>query len=279
MDDQEPKSKTLNLYLDDSGTRHPSRKPGTKAAHGYDWFALGGILVEDAREEEARQIHQDFKAKWSVETPLHSSEIRSQNERFAWLRGLEKEQAQRFYEELYCMMRDAPVLGIACVVDRPGYNERYEEEYRENRWLLCKTAFSVVVERSAKIARSKGLKLRVFPEKCNRTEDRALKSYYDALRNEGSPFDATSSDKYAPMTQADYEEVLYELKFKAKTSPMAQLADLYLWPICMGGYHAGNRPYKRLMDDGKLVECVLDEEEHAVLATKYSCFENVERKK
>ena len=177
------------------------------------------------------------------------------------------------------MMRDAPVLGIACVVDRPGYNERYEEEYRENRWLLCKTAFSVVVERSAKIARSKGLKLRVFPEKCNRTEDRALKSYYDALRNEGSPFDATSSDKYAPMTQADYEEVLYELKFKAKTSPMAQLADLYLWPICMGGYHAGNRPYKRLMDDGKLVECVLDEEEHAVLATKYSCFENVERKK
>jgi hypothetical protein len=37
----------LNLYLDDSGTRHPSKKPGKKAAHGFDWFALGGVLVRN----------------------------------------------------------------------------------------------------------------------------------------------------------------------------------------------------------------------------------------
>lgn len=55
----------------------------------------------------------------------------------------------------YCLMRDAPVIGLACVIDWPGYNKRYAEKYAENRWMLCKTAFSVVVERAAKFAISK----------------------------------------------------------------------------------------------------------------------------
>jgi hypothetical protein len=48
--------------------------------------------------------------------------------------------------------------------------------------------------------------------------------------------------------------------------------------ICMGGYHATNRPYQRLLMDGKLRECNLDEKEWPTLATKYSCFDLVERK-
>ncbi|MFW8588883.1 hypothetical protein ACOJBM_40810 [Rhizobium beringeri] len=54
---------------------------------------------------------------------------------------------------------------------------------------------------------------------------------------------------------------------------MAQLADLYLWPICMGGYHASNRPYQRLTDDGKLIDCHIKEDERPMLGSKYSCFE------
>lgn len=92
------------------------------------------------------------------------------------------------------------------------------------------------------------------------------------------PFAKDNSGKYVPLTSEDFEKTLYEFKPKLKSSPMAQLADLFLWPICMGGYHASNRPFKRLMKDGKLIECHLPEENWPMLASKYSCFEKVERK-
>lgn len=164
-------SDIVHLYLDDSGTRYPSRRLGRMPKHGNDWFALGGILVREDDEEAARTLHASFIDKWQVEAPLHSSEIRSQNARFLWLRSKTEEERIAFYEELYWLMRDAPVTGIACVIDRPGYNARYEDQYRENRWMLCKTAFSVVVERSAKFAIANGQRLRVLPERCNRAED------------------------------------------------------------------------------------------------------------
>jgi hypothetical protein len=175
-------------------------------------------------------------------------------------------------------MRDAPVTGLACVVDRSGYNHRYSDLYQRQPWLLCKTAFSVVVERAAKRARSFGRRLRVAPERCNKFEDELLKGYYELLRAEGPPFATNSSEKYAPLTAEQFRETLFEFRPKAKSSPMAQLADLYLWPICMGGYHASNRPYDRLSKDGKLIECTLTPEARPTLGTKYSCFDLVQRK-
>lgn len=105
-----------------------------------------------------------------------------------------------------------------------------------------------------------------------------LQGYYKALKTEGMPFAKDNSDKYGPLTREQLTQTLYEFKTKQKTSPMAQLADLYLWPICMGGYHASNRPYQRLTDDGKLIDCHIKEDERPMLGSKYSCFENVERK-
>jgi hypothetical protein len=269
---------TLNLYLDDSGTRHPTHKVGKQAAHGYEWFALGGILVRSDEEGEARRLHQQFCEKWDITAPLHSSEIRSQNENFNFLRSWEKDKRDEFYEELYVFMRDAPVIGIACTVDRPGYCGRYLKLYEENPWLLCKTAFTVVVERAVKYAITQGLKLRVYPERCNKAEDSNLEGYYKTLKADGMPFDKDNSDRYAPLTNEQLKQSLYEFKIKHKSSPMAQLADLYLWPICMGGYNTGNRPYQRLRNDGKLIDCHLREDERPMLGSKYSCFENVERK-
>lgn len=268
----------INFYLDDSGTRHPTRNPGRRADHGYDWFALGGILVNDKDEDEARALYKKFCKDWDITSPLHSSEIRSQNENFLWLRGLEKEDRERFYEELYQLLRNAPVIGLACVVDRPGYKARYLEMYEKAPWLLCKTAFSVAVERAAKNARSRDCRLRVSPERCNKPEDNLIKGYYRDLKAEGLPFATDNSEKYGPLSAKEFGETLYELKPKYKTSPMAQLADLFLWPICMGGYNATNRPYARLMADGKLIECTLPEDQWPFLATKYSCFDLVERK-
>jgi hypothetical protein len=267
-----------NFFLDDSGTRYPDRKPGKQAIHGRDWFALGGVVIRDVDEKEARRLHAEFCAEWNIKYPIHSVEVRGRTGNFGWLKDLSNQEREEFYESLYQMMRAAPVTGLACVIDRPGYNDRYREMYGSRRWLLCKTAFNVAVERAAKHARLLNCRLRIFPERCNKAEDRTLKVYYDELRATGMPFAADTSSKYEPLTRQEFRETLYDFKTKAKTSPMAQLADLYLWPICMGGYHASNRPYKRLIEDGKLIECLMPAEARATLATKYSCFERVNRR-
>jgi hypothetical protein len=268
----------INFYIDDSGTRYPNRKPGKKAEHGYDWFALGGVLVKATDETKARDLHHTFCERWELDYPLHSSEIRSRNKRFDWLGRLGKADLDEFHESLYQVMKEAPTVGLACVIDRPGYNKRYAEMYAKERWLLCKTAFSVVVERATKYARTNECRLRVAPERCNKAEDGFLSSYYESLKADGMPFAEKNSDKYHPLSAEEFRETLYEFKPKQKSSPMSQFADLYLWPVCMGGYHASNKPYARLLKDGKLIECHLPEVDLPTLATKYSCFDLVKRK-
>jgi hypothetical protein len=264
--------KVLNLYIDESGTRHPLKKQGKTPAHGRDWFALGGILINETHEADARKLHAEFCKKWNIENPLHSTEIRSETNNFRWLRTIPQEEKLAFLEELYGLMREMPVIGIACVIDRPGYNMRYKEKFTGNTWMLCKTAFAVLVERAAKIAIKDGYKLRIAPARCNKTEDKLLKSYYDEMCAAGMPFDEANSRNYSPLSPHEFSETLYEFKLKANTSPMSQLADLYLWPICIGGYDPQNRPYKRLVGDGKLIEQHLNRDEIRNLGTKYSCF-------
>jgi hypothetical protein len=270
-------AKVINFYMDDSGTRHPDHDPGKRAAHGYDWFALGGILVKTEDENKARDLHEQFCDDWDIDYPIHSVEVRGTTGGFSWLADLGKEE-EEFLEDLYQLMSQAPVIGLACVIDRPGYNARYREKYGKQRWALCKTAFSVSVERAAKYARAQDYRLRVLPERCNKPEDARLRQYYENLKTEGLPFAKDTSDKYKPMTVGDFQQTLYEFRPKYKSSPMVQIADLFLWPICMGGYHASNRPYDRLKKDGKLIECVIPEADWPVLASKYSCFDNVKRK-
>jgi hypothetical protein len=84
-----------------------------------------------------------------------------------------------------------------------------------------------------KFARAKELRLRVHPERCNKPEDDRLHSYYDTLKAEGMPFAKDNSGKYAPLARKQFNETLHEFQTKAKSSPMAQFADLYLWPISM----------------------------------------------
>jgi Protein of unknown function (DUF3800) len=267
--------KLIHLYLDDSGTRHPDHKPGRLAKHGHDYFALSGVLIRDSDEEAARHLYDDFCNKWNINYPLHSVEIRGKNKNFSWIGELSKDQMNVFHEELYTLVSQAPLFAIACVIDRPGYNQRYQEKYGQNRWSLCKTAFTVLVERAAKYADVQGYRLRVLPEKCNKREDRTLKEYYDSLKKVGMPFNSSNSGKYKPLDAADFDKILYEFKPKEKTSPLVQLADLCLWPMAMGGYDKNNRPYKRLLDDGKLINCLYGDEEIPHLGIKYSCFDLV----
>ncbi|MBL8265511.1 MAG: hypothetical protein JNL55_03990 [Steroidobacter sp.] len=89
-------------------------------------------------------------------------------------------------------------LGLACVIDRPGYDARYRQQYGRQQWHLCRTAFSIAVERAANYARSADRKLRVMPECSNKADDEKLLRYYNDLRNSGPPFAAASSAHYFP---------------------------------------------------------------------------------
>ena len=129
----------LHLYLDDSGTRYPDH-PSTKRKDGLDHFALGGFLIGSEKVKEAERIHHDLLEKYNLTCPLHSSSIRSKKYDFRWMED-DQERARNFLEDLYQSICVLPAHAIACVIHRPGYNDRYKSVYGAKRWLLCKTAY------------------------------------------------------------------------------------------------------------------------------------------
>jgi hypothetical protein len=218
--------KVMSLYLDDSGTRNPDRKIAKELTY-RDWFALGGYLVKEEEEGIVRTAHANFCEPWGIKYPLHSYDIRAERENFAWLKGLDEREKNRFMRELGQMLIKLPVIGHACVVDRPGYNSRYRDKYGRQTWMLCRTAFAVVCERAAKYARRNGCRLRVYVEEGDKTADDYIRSYYASLRTEGMPFSGDAMAQYAPLSTEELAFTLYDFDFKNKTSPMAQIADLY----------------------------------------------------
>lgn len=262
----------INLYLDDSGTRNPDRHIKQNINSGYDWFALGGVMIRESDEQQAREAHAAFCSEWDIKDPLHSSEIRMRTNNFSSIASWPKPKQNLFYEKLGEFLTNQPVIGIACVIDRPGYQDRYLEKYGRNRWALCKTAFSVVVERALKYAVSQKCKLRVLPERSSKKDDGLLRSYFDSLKKDGNPFSGDST-KYQPLDAAHYGEGLYDFKTKFKSSPITQIADLYLYPMCRGGYDEGYKPYLDLKNKNRLINCHLEIEHISSSGIKYSCFD------
>jgi hypothetical protein len=268
--------RVLNFYMDDSGTRTPNRKPLIYNKNTREFFALGGILINEEDEALARKLYSEFCSRWSITYPLHSVEIRHRMDRFSWL-NRDRFERDGFMRDLTRVLLSLNALGLACVIDRPGYDARYREHYGRRQWHLCRTAFSIAVERAAKYARSTDRKLRVMPERSSRADDEKLLRYYDNLRNSGPPFSQASSAHYSPLTASEFRETLHEIRFKTKSSPMAQVADLYLWPITIAGYDPRNRPYVALRASGRLIESRLSAEQIEGGGSKYSCFELVHR--
>jgi len=265
--------KVTCLYIDDSGTRNPNHKSMTDQFR--DWFALGGLLVHEEDEDAVRSRYQQFCGRWGISYALHSSEIRSRTGNFSWLQKLPTSEYNSFMRDLSDLLVQLPVMGYACVIDRPGYEVRYRQKYGRQQWLLCKTAFAIVCERAAKLARMEDRKLRVYPESGDRSADSALRGYFRELREIGMPFGGKDAGKYSALTAPELRDTLYDLKFKNKSSPMAQLADLYLYPIARGGYDPAYRPYQLLVENKKLVDAHLVPEQLPHLGIKYSCFELV----
>jgi hypothetical protein len=262
----------LQLYLDDSGTRSPDHDPVIRN-DGMDHFALGGILVTRAGLPAIYDAHAAFLARWNINCPLHSARIRGKRDKFRWL-GADEIRAGRFYKDLEDLLLSIDVLGIACVIDRPGYNARYHQRYGDRRWMMCKTAYTILVERAVKHARRQSEQLEVFFEGTGKIEDRAIVGYAKALKAEGMPFNEVTSGPYDALSATDFSQVILgEPQRLTKKSALMQLADLYLYPMAKAGYDQNYGPYVRLKASKKIIDDYLPAEERSRCGVKYSCFD------
>jgi len=266
--------KNIHLYLDDSGSRRPDRQPMARS-DGMDYFALGGVLIDAEDVDTVISSHRDFMKRWDLNYPLHSTRIRGGRQEFSWM-GRDQERSERFKRELSQFLLSLPVIGIACVIHRPGYVNRYASFYGKDTWLMCKTAYSILVERSTKFARSRGATLEIFFEQAGKQEDRDILAYTKALKSTGMPFDQARSEGYGGLGPDDFRSlVLGDPRGRTKKTPMIQLADLFLYPIAKGRYDPDYVPYRELMTANRLIDCFLDEHEIPLCGTKYSCFDGI----
>jgi hypothetical protein len=256
---------TYQLYIDDSGTRNPDHS-STKRKDGMDHFALGGILMDVTHKAAVRDKYDEFIKRWEIATPLHSTKIRGKRKEFRWL-GKDDQRALLFYAELEQLLLSIDVLGIACVIDRPGYNNRYRDKYGPARWLMCKTAYCILVERAAKFAKKSGSLLEVFFEETGKAEDRAISDYARSLKG-------TTSSSYEALSAADFKKIILgDPQRQTKKSPMIQIADLYLYAIAKSGYDRNYDPFRKLLENGRIIDAHLERTELGTLGVKYSCFE------
>ncbi len=266
------------LCVDDSGNRNPDKHLSADNIRddGMDWFALGGILV---REEDVDKIScslHNFKELWKITYPLHSTKIRCKRREFEWLKG---KNGNEFYESLEDFMLSLPITGIACVIHRPGYVERYKQQYEDRIWQMCRTTFSILVERAAKYADSQNRHIEILFEESGKKEDNDIMKYTKELKTHGNPFNPVTSDIYHPYTWEDYARVILgDPLRKKKWHPLVQIADLILYPIVVGGYNPDYRPFKKLVEHCKIIDCIIREEDKPYMANKYSCFEGVSQK-
>lgn len=270
-----------HLYVDESGARNPDHTPKDKNGNPFtrDAFAIGGILVREEDVEECIRLYREFKSRWpEASAPLHSYEIRHFVKNYSWL-ATDAARAKRFLSDLNGLMTSIPVIGVSCVIDRPGYNLMYREQYNGSRWFLCKTAYSICVERSAKFVINEGYKMRVFVESAGPEENKRIFGYHRHLQNEGVPFDAASCSEYKALGPNDFKNNIHpDIKFQSKNSIMMQIADMYLFPMVMSGYDLTHRPYVALMKCKRIIDSILPESMIPTIGIKYSRFENVKRK-
>ena len=245
---------------------------------GMDCFGLGGVLIDREDLNRVWDAHREFCDAWGITYPLHSYEIRGGRGNFSWLKNPER--AVEFLAELEMFPVSLPVIGIAAIIHRPGYVARYAERYGSRPWSMDKTAFSILIERAAKYARSKGRGLRIFFERSGKQEDHDMVAFMKELKAGGMPFDGDNTAAYGGLEADEFTElVLGEPKGRTKKTPMLQVADPYLYPMAKAEYDASYKPYLALVGAGRLIDSVLPPEDRLSLGIKYSWFDGLDRHK
>jgi len=261
------------LYIDDSGSRDPDKQmlKGVIRRDSMDYFALGGILIKDEDKNEILTKHKEFCDTWKIDYPLHSSSIRGGHGKFAWLK--KPENAAEFLPSLQEFIVGLPIIATACVINRPNHVLKYKENFPDNLWLMCKTAFSILIERTAKFSALNKRPLEIFFEESGKHEDRDIIRYLKELKQKGNPFNLDNSKKYTPLKAEDYKKIILgDPRRKTKKLPMLQIADLVLYPIAKSGYDPTYKPYVSLKKNGILIDTKLNPEQIKAMGIKYSCF-------
>ena len=260
--------------MDESGSRNPGNQNDPSRV-GRDWFGLGGYIIHSDDEDEAKEKYKTFVDRWNIRCPLHLTDMLSYRKNWGWLGNKPAEELEWFWHEYRNFLASLPVVGMACVIDRPGYRARgYLERYPDTKWQLCRSAFDISIERAAKYARMRELKLDVIFESDPAYND-LMKRYFKNLKLNGLSFSATNSEKYGPLSKNEFSEILGTIEYKNKQSRMLQMADSYIYTICRGKYDHKFLLYRRLRDARRIMNFALDGDGDKIRAmgVKYYCFD------
>ncbi len=260
----------LTLYLDESGSRHPDKKSDVSRL-GRDWFGLGGVLIRGEDSDLVRKSVEDFTINWRLKSPLHYTDMQSENKGFAWVGRLDQKTKERFWSEWRDALCAMPVVGMGCVVDRPGYVARGYLQQHKNRWLLCRSAFDITVERAVKIASAEGRKLHVVFEQ-DAGINKIVSGYFDNLKESGLAFDPSTSSRYIPLKQEDFSNTLGRVQHKPKAHPLLQVADSYIYAMCRKAYDRKFWLHRSLEEAGRLSDAYQVPDGTGKVGVKYYCF-------
>ena len=259
------------FYIDETGNRNPDQKPD-KNRQNRDWFGIGGILVKSEDVQDCKDKRQSFVDKWGITAPLHMTDILGNHKKFSWLGRLPDEERHKFWGEYKTFLALAPVMGLACIIDRPGYVARGYIKDNNDRWLLCRSAFDISIERAAKIAQKAGRKVNVVFEQ-DAGMNQIMVGYFNNLKQNGLGFDETRSDKYSPLSKADFAATLSTVEYKPKSNSMLQIADSYLYAMARRPYDGNFDVAKRLRDARRTANTCLPSADVPSMGIKHYCFE------
>jgi hypothetical protein len=162
---------------------------------------------------------------------------------------------------------------MACVIDRPGYAARgYLEKHGKNKWLLCRSAFDITLERAAKFARLQGRKLRVVFESDTGVNE-TIKGYFTNLKENGLAFAPETSGKYRPLPPEQFRETLLTIEHKNKSNPFLQIADTFIYSIARQRYDRRFWIYCHLRDAKRISNFAIPPEHIPEIGIKYYCFD------
>lgn len=265
-------NRPITLYMDETGNRHPDKKTDSSRA-GRDWFGFGGILVKGEDNDRVRELRQDFANKWNLgENPAHFTDMLSENKKFSWLGRITQEKREEFWDDWRRVLCQSPVMGLGCVIDRPGYVARGYLEKHADAWRLCRSAFDITVERAVKIARLEGRKLHIVFEQ-DAAINETITGYFKNLKENGLGFDAANSAKYTPLTRLEFAETLGRIQHKPKTHPILQIADSYIYAMSRQAYEKKFWLYRHLRDAKRIADFALENEHLPHMGVKYYCFD------
>lgn len=259
------------FYIDETGSRHPD-KNSDASRKGRDWFGLGGILVKQEDVITVKERHRDFCEMWNITRPLHMTDILAKKKGFAWIGKLSEERCKEFWSDYKEFLGTLPVVGHACIIDRPGYVNRGYLKNPGDKWLLCRSAFDIVIERAAKIAQRDDRKLEIVFEGdigINET----IKGYFKNLKENGLAFDGGRSGKYKPLSKEEFAVILATIEYKGKSNSLLQIADSYIYAIARNKYDKKFDLFRHLGDRKRIVNFTLTNEEIPSMGIKYYCFD------